>query len=153
MGFNSRNRRRGRRHDSKGRSITKERFVLLWYWFLDCPAWLSMKCEPRMLYIQIRRRFNGSNNGEIFYSIRDACRELRIAKDTAQKAFRELEAKGFIKCAQRGNFNYKVRHASCWILTDEKYGEQSPTKEFMRWEPETEAGPKIGRKCPKPDPK
>ncbi len=140
--------RRGRRHDAKGRSIGEPRFVQLRHFLLDCPAWRSMGCAPRQLYVELRRRFNGSNNGEISYSVRQAASDLHIAKDTAMKAFRELEEKGFLKCAQSGSFHWKERHASLWILTEEDYRDQFATKEFMRWQPKSEAGPKRLRKRP-----
>lgn len=149
MGSNSRRQRRGRKHNAKGRSIGKKRFVMLVHWLLDSPAWRSMKCEPKQLYVELRRRFNGSNNGEIFYSIRDAARDLHVAKATAQKAFRELQDKGFIKCARLGSFHYKTRHASLWILTEDSYRDQLPTKEFMHWKPKTEAGTNPDHECPK----
>lgn len=153
MGFKSRNRRRGRRHDATGRSISKGKFVMLWHWLMNSAAWRSLTCDQKQLYLELRRRFNGTNNGQIYLSVRDATRELHIAKATAQKAFRALQEKGFLKCARLGSFHYKVRHASLWILTEESYGDQLPTKEFMRWEPKTGAGPKSDPECPKLEPK
>ena len=142
-------RKRKRGHDATGRSRSK-RFVLLEHPLLNSAAWLSLKCEPRALYVELRRRFNGANNGKISLAVREAAKLLHIAKDTATKAFRELEAKGFIRANQRGDFNWKERHATTWILTEENFGDSLPTKEFMRWQPEkSEAGPKIRTYGPK----
>ena len=141
----------GRGANRKGRSKRSARFVMLRHWLLNSPAWLSLGPAARVLYLALKQRFNGSNNGRIGMSVRDAARELHISKDTVSKALRELEERGFVKAAQRGNFNWKKRHASEWILTEESCRDELPTKDFMRWQPEEKkAGPK--RRTPGPDP-
>ena len=93
-------------------------------------------------------RFNGRNNGEIAFSVRQAARQIHTAKDTASKAFRELVAKGFIKINKPGSFDWKLRHATTWILTEHPLGDDLPTKDFMKWRPENlKAGPKSEPKC------
>ena len=142
--------RRGRRHDNKGRSLGVPRFVKLEHWFLGTPAWQSLQPAPRVLYVALAQRYNGSNNGEISMSVREAARLLHIAKDTATKAFRELEYKGFIKCRKCGSFNYKLRHASIWILTEHPLPGDFATKEFASWRPEnSKDGPNPMTRCPR----
>ena len=82
-------------------------------------------------------------------SVREAARLLHIAKDTATKAFHELEEKGFIKRAVCGSFNWKLKHATTWILTAYDLGDALATKEFARWSPKSEPGPNAGTNCPK----
>ncbi len=126
-----------------------ERFVQLHYWFLECPAWRSLKPDRKAVYLELAYRFNGRNNGEIALSIRDAARLCNIAKDTAMKALRELEAKGFIAIEKPGGFDYKRQHATEYRLTAQKFGDQQATKDFMRWKPENlKPGPKSGQKRP-----
>ena len=116
---------------------------MLWHHVLRSEAYRSLKPIPRAAYTELRRRFNGSNNGEILCSVRNLADAVNCSKDSASAAFAELEAKGFIKCAQRGSFNYKVAHAPKWVLTEEPYHDGLPTKEFMRWRaPEENGGPK-----------
>jgi hypothetical protein len=104
-------------------------------------------CEPNLALAQ---RYNGYNNGEISMSVREAARLLHVAKDTATKAFRELEAKGFIRRNICGSFNWKIRHATTWILTEHAFGDQLATKEFARWQPENlKAGPNPETRCPR----
>jgi DNA-binding transcriptional regulator YhcF (GntR family) len=55
-----------------------------------------MKPGPRALYIEIKRRFNGTNNGEIFLSYRDAARALNVHRNTVGSWFEELQERGFI---------------------------------------------------------
>lgn len=149
MRSKSTKRRPYRTHDKKGRSIGPERFVKLDHYMLNCPAWRSLKPAVRALYVELAMRFNGLNNGEISFSVRQAARELNIAKDTASKAFRELAAKGFIKISQPGNFDWKVGLATTWILTEHPLGDDLATKDFMTWRPENlEPGPKSRPKRP-----
>jgi hypothetical protein len=141
----SQNRRPFRRTDKRGRSKGTEKFVMIKHHVLRCDAYRSMKALPRSVYFELRRRFNGMNNGKIHCSIRELANELHCSKDSAAAALEELEEKGFIKCARPGSFNYKVRHAPEWILTEESLGEEFPTKEFMRWTtPKEKPGPEIG---------
>jgi DNA-binding transcriptional MocR family regulator len=113
---------------------------------MDNAAYKDLNCNARAIYTQIKRRYNGSNNGFIVYSVRQAADELRIGKTTAAKAFTDLQMHGFIVPEQRGAFHWKIdvsgerhRPASEWRLTaypsDRSTGIESkyPTKEFMRW--------------------
>ncbi len=103
---------RGRRQDRKGQSKRGDRFLKLNHYMLESVAWRSLKTRSRALYVLLAQRYNGSNNGDIFLSIRDSTHELHIAKDTATKSFRELEEKGFIRAKQKGSFHWKRRHAT-----------------------------------------
>lgn len=142
--------RKGRGQDKRGRSKRPDRFVKLEHWLLKTPAWRSLPPASRALYVELAQRFNGSNNGEITMSVREAARRLHIAKDTATKAFRELERKGFIRCHQRGSFHWKLRHASTWILTEHPLGDALAAKDFAHWTGEkTEPGPDQGTHRPK----
>jgi hypothetical protein len=142
--------RRGRRHNAKGRSTTGPRFVKLDHWFLKTLAWESLAPAQRALYVALAQRYNGYNNGEISMSVREAARLLHVAKDTATKAFRELEHKGFIKCNQCGSFNWKAGKATTWILTEHAFDDELPAKEFASWRPEnSEHGPDPETRCPK----
>ena len=142
--------RRGRGIDATGRSIGQTRFLMLEHWILKTPAWRSLPPASRALYVEIAQRFNGSNNGEIFLSVRDAAKFVNIAKDTATKSFHELEAKGFIRRYVCGSFNWKRKHATTWILTEHAFGDQLATKDFASWVPsKSEPGPKRGTRCPK----
>jgi DNA-binding transcriptional MocR family regulator len=114
---------------------------------MDNAAYTHLSANARAIYTEIKRRYNGSNNGFIVYSVRQAADELNIGRSTSARAFRELEAHGFIVAEQRGAFHWKIdvtgerhRPASEWRLTvyhsDRVSGVESryPTKDFMRWE-------------------
>ena len=146
--MSARRKRKSCRHNAKGRSIGHH-FMKLDDWFWDCEAWASLKPQVAMVYLTLLWRFNGHNNGKIGLSCRDAAKECHIGKEKASAAFKELEAKGFIKCHYKGSFSQKQRNrASEWELTAQPMGEKPATKDFMRWQ----AGPKIKHgPCSRPE--
>lgn len=100
---------------------------------LDSPAWNSLSLPARCLLIEIWKRYNGQNNGQISLSHREASEKLGVGRNTPTKLFRELEEKGFIEANQRGHFNVKGGKATTWRLTAVPCGQKPATKEFMRW--------------------
>jgi DNA-binding transcriptional MocR family regulator len=122
------------------------RFVQLFHWEMKNAAWRDLSATARALYVEIKARYHGTNNGMIGYSVRKAGEELNISKGTASRAFRELVCHGFIVAEQKGSFSYKMdaegkrkRLASEWRLTAydsdvaRDYASRLPTKEFTRW--------------------
>jgi hypothetical protein len=125
-----------------------ERFVALRYYLLQSPAWRSLPGNARALYVELAARYNGSNNGRIPYSVRQAIEALHIGSHTAIRLLALLQDRGFIVCTKKGAFSMKaVRDASEWRLTEyeDDVRPNYPTKEFMRWqlsEPESNEPPK-----------
>jgi DNA-binding transcriptional MocR family regulator len=123
------------------RDAPKGHFVSLREYMLATPAWQSLDCVARCLYVEIARRYRGpnSNNGKIPYSVREAAAALGISKDTASRAMSDLQDRGFAKIAKDSGFNIKGRVSREWLLTefsDDRSGVHvEPTKEFMRWQP------------------
>src|SRR5215213_10323914 len=105
-----------RRHNARGRSTT-ERFVSLPHYMLRSPAWRSLSPAARSVFIELAAIYNGSNNGRLALSARDAAEAVGCSKDTAARASVELVAKGFIECSSRGHFDRKSPHASEYRLT------------------------------------
>lgn len=133
------------RHNNKGRSKSGPPFLQLHWFMLESEAWARLTTNARAVYLEVARRYNGKNNGFLALSVRDAAERCRINKDTAKRAFDELQALGFIECAVAGGFSRKVRHASEWRLTVarcDRTGERE-TKAFMRWRSEPPAENKI----------
>ena len=70
----------------------------------------------------MRGRYNGSNNGNIVMSYREAQELLGCSNKPIPGAFRELQDRGFIKPNKKGSFSWKMRfdgtgRATTWILT------------------------------------
>jgi DNA-binding transcriptional regulator YhcF (GntR family) len=104
---------------------------------MESVAWRSLKPAERAVYVELRRRFNGVNNGWLALSVRDAAERCNINKDTASKALATLQERGFTECVTPGGFTRKVRHATEWRLLDERCNKTGalPSKAFMRWRP------------------
>ena len=118
----------------------------LYYWLLESPAWRSLTAVERALYLELCQRYNGVNNGRLGLSVRDAGEAVHVSKNTAARALRRLEKRGFVETVRRGHFDRKKRHASEWRLTEYKCDVTGapPSKIFMRWGREGKAGPSGG---------
>ncbi|MBZ6079182.1 helix-turn-helix domain-containing protein [Microvirga puerhi] len=126
-----------KRHNQKGRSTIKERYVSLPYYMLRTDAWHSLSPVARSVYIELATIYNGGNNGWLALSARDAAKRVGCSKNTAARAFIDLEQKGFIRCMQQGHFNRKSRHAAEYRLTIydcHRTGERA-SKAFTNWHP------------------
>jgi hypothetical protein len=73
------------------------RFVQLPEWVQATEAWATLPPGPRALYIELKRRFNGTNNGDIYLSHRDAAAALAVHRNTVGPWFNILEERGFIR--------------------------------------------------------
>jgi DNA-binding transcriptional MocR family regulator len=104
----------------------------------DSAAWHDLNAVARSVYCEMAKRYagDGSNNGRIPYSIREAATELRISRTTASRALNLLEDHGFIVAVAKGAFSLKKRHATEWRLTEFPCDvtHALPTKDFMRWQ-------------------
>jgi len=116
---------------------SRERYVMLRHWLFDSLAWKSLPAGPRALYAEMARRYNGSNNGVISYSVREAV-GLHISPVTASRWMLILQERGFIVCTRKGHFSHKtVDDASLWLLTehDSNHPVDHARKTFLRWQP------------------
>lgn len=119
-------RSRGKRHH--------ERHVRIHHWLMETAAWRSLGPVARAALVELYSYYNSQNNGDVFMSVRRLATAIHVSPTTANKALHELVDKGFIRPRQLGSFNWKMRHATTWVLTEfEFYG--PPTKDFVRWQP------------------
>ena len=117
-----------------------ERWVRLDHRILRSPQYRSLTPNARALLVEVAMMENGSNNGTMFLSTRDAAARMGVADPhTAAKAFDELETAGFIACTFRGTIAVKAgdRRASCWRLTWQSFPElrKPPTNDWTNREP------------------
>ena len=109
-------------------------FVMLYNWMIDSEAWLDLKAQPRALYLLIKRRFNGSNNGEIYLSHREAAKLLNMHRNSIGPYFDVLIEHGFLKQTTRPHLGPSgVGQSAKWELTELPVNNRPATKEFMRW--------------------
>ena len=67
---------------------------------MDTPAWRALSSAAQALYPWLVMEFKGkqfNNNGQIRLSVRQAALKMGKSKDTAARAFRDLQAKGFLR--------------------------------------------------------
>ena len=117
----------------KGVIESKERFIKLTYPLIESEAWRWLRPMSKAVYIELRRRYNGLNNGKISLSLSEAAYILKASKSSISKALNQLEAHGFIKLIKKGYFTGRM--ASEYALTDEQLDGYPPTREWRRWQP------------------
>lgn len=117
------------------------RFVQLPEWLLSSEAWRTMKPGPRALYIELKRLYNGGNNGAIYLSHRDAAKALAVGRDTVAQYFVGLIERGFIKVTKGHCLGPSgVGQAASYALTEEALNGAAATKEFMSWKKQIPVG-------------
>jgi hypothetical protein len=143
-----------RKHNNTGRRISGPPYAQLFHWIRLTEAWRSLSPYSRLLYVEIRGRFNGSNNGDISMSHREAMALLNCSNVPAITGFKELEDRGFIRPVLKGGFSWKTRadgknRATTWRLTELPQNiptsDLTPTYDFKTWVP-TER-PKRKTRC------
>ncbi len=119
-------------------------------------AWATLKPGPRALYIELKRRFNGSNNGRIILSHRDAAKALNVHRNTVGPWFMELEERGFI-FQTRGAYlgPSGVGLAALWAMDElPTVDEKRPQFRFRQWrenqKPRTKTVPARHKECDTP---
>ena len=112
----------------RGKIESTDQYAKIEYRMLSSPAWRSLKGGDIKIYFELRRRYNGRNNGEIFLSRGEACKLLNIGNTQAQNGFIRLEERGFIKVAKRGGFI--GRQANQYILTEKSHKGHHPTDDW-----------------------
>lgn len=113
---------------AKGRS--KGRFVLVRHDIIKSEAWRSLSTNARCVWLEIMFRYNGNNNGEIPLGCREAGKLCKVSKNTAWKAFNELQDRGFVKIGLYSNFTCKYKRSTRWIVTHEAFDGKGPTNEW-----------------------
>lgn len=81
------------------RKAKQEHFTKIIRTTMEEPAWRALSSTAQALYPWLKLQWRGAdnnNNGQIRFSVRQAAKGLGIGRDTAARAFRDLQAKGFI---------------------------------------------------------
>ena len=63
------------------------------------PAWRALSPTAQALYLWLKLEWRGpdaNNNGKIRLSVRQAAERIGVDRNTAARAFHELQAKGFV---------------------------------------------------------
>ena len=138
--------RRGRGHRKDGRSKREGPYAPLPYSMLHHTAWRSLSGPAVKVWLELRSRYNGSNNGKIHLSMREAAELLGLSKSTVQRAYEELEAKGFIIMHKQGHWYGRLAHE--WEVTDKPCNGQPAKRAWQSWQSsnaKTECGTEAGQ--------
>jgi hypothetical protein len=123
-----------RRVNRKGRNIAAgDQYFPLSYAMARSTAFRRLSGPALKVFIEVRTRFNGGNNGELTLSLDEAASKLGIGKGTAQRAFAELVDKGFIRMTRKGQ--WFGRRATAWRVTDKGGDGEAPTNDWRTWQP------------------
>ena len=135
------------KHHKKGTG----RFVQLPEWMMATEAWKSLKPGPRALYVELKRRYFGNNNGRIRLSHREAAAALGVGRNTVGGYFETLQDRGFIKLTGLPYLGPSgIGLASEWALEEYQTEDLKPaTKSFTRWTEKQNPRSKTGTPRPK----
>lgn len=101
-------------------------------------AWKHTTGNSVKVLLALCARDNGTRNGAISFSVREAAEAVDVSIPTANRCLAELQEKGFIRCTQKGAFSRKVSHASLWRYTWAAWpggSPAAPTRDFEQWQP------------------
>ncbi len=133
----------GKRQKSNGKRSHDGQYVNLPYAMLKSQAWRSLSGNAVRLWCELHTRYNGGNNGNIHLSFNEAADILGLGKATVQRAYEELQDKGFLVLEQEGSWYNRLAHE--WRLTTKsvqtRSGKQTPSNDWRQWRPvKTERG-------------
>lgn len=140
--------------NSKGRNKGGGQYLLIPYYMARTAAFRSLSGGALKVWLELRCRYDGSNNGKLSLSFQCAADLLGMSKTTVGRAFAELELKGFIKLKTKGQ--WYGRRAAEYIVTDRGFDGEQPTCDWKRWKPDakskkTKVGTETDRKsCLRP---
>lgn len=135
------------RKNNRNRVASDGHFFQMYEWMMKSAAWQHSNVYERSLYLEIKRRYNGRNNGDIPMSHREGEALINSSNTAVEKAFKGLQVKGMIKPQLKGSFSWKVTESgrsagrsTRWLLTE--LPQDLPnrvltggSKEFMKWQP------------------
>lgn len=139
--------KRGRNSKGGDKGHGGKHWVQLPEWLLSSPAWQSLSVGARALYVEIKRRYKGGNNGDVRLSHREAASALGVHRNTVGPWFRELEALGFIRQLEGPHLGPSgIGQTARWALDeyDSDTDSKPALKRFMAWRPKQNPRTKNG---------
>lgn len=98
--------------------------VRLYWAMIDSPAWRALAWVEQGLYIAMRRKLKGTNNGNIEATLATLRHADITSPATLAKGLRVLQALGFIAKTRQGGIAQGVKHCSLFRFTDEPVYDQ-----------------------------
>jgi len=107
------------------------RYITRCHDMLKSDAYRDLSLTARCLLEEFQIAYNGSNNGSLSISTKNASRLLKVSEPTAIKAFRELVEHGFIKLTE--HHYWQQQRAREFRLTFEKHNGREASNEWLLW--------------------
>ena len=92
-------------------------FVIVLFAMLRHPNFRRLSADAVRVWLEMHLAYNGSNNGEIGFSVQNAMDCLHSVSGKASKAINELIEARFIICTRDSSFHMKTGRAREWMLT------------------------------------
>jgi len=112
---------------------------------VQTPAWSALSTTAQALYVWLRLEWNGSNdpvknnNGNLRFSLRQGCRAMGVkSRETIAHAFRDLQAKGFIRVTEHAYLGtVGAAKSFAYALTDKPIAGKSGPGDYLfkHWKP------------------
>lgn len=115
----------------------KGQHVRVPYDMIKHPNFRLLSADAVRVWLEMHIGFNGSNNGSISFSVRQAAECLHSGMSRAKKAIDELIAAQFIICTRDSSFNMKTRRAREWMLTTQPMGIGAASNDWKKQRPES----------------
>ena len=119
--------------DKTGRSSGEGQYFKMSYRMAQSDAIRSLSGSALKVFIELRCRFNGRNNGKMTLSMDEASRLLHMSKSTVLDALDQLIDRGLVKRTKLGE--WMGRRASEYAVTDKSLDGVPPTNEWNNWQP------------------
>ena len=119
--------------DATGRSKGDGQYLPIPYTMANCEAFRSLSGHALKVWVELRSRYNGANNGRVSLSYQNAADLLHISKSSVTRAFHELKEKGFVKLRRQGQWYGRL--AAEYVLTDQSFEGNKPTRDWQAWKP------------------
>jgi hypothetical protein len=102
-----------------GLSAPEERFILIPVTLLTRSEWIQQDPAARVIFVDVCRRNNGSNNGQIGYGCAAGAKAANVSASTANRRLNELRIGSLLKLRREGSFNIKDREKQTreWEIT------------------------------------
>ncbi len=123
----------------KWRQKKEPRHVRVYAFLMSTVAWQHLSGSAVKVLLALMLRDDGTRNGSLSFSCREAAEATGLSDRTAWRCFIELEDKGFIFCTEKGGFSRKVQHSSIWRMTWQPWPggkPAAPTHDYRNWKPD-----------------
>lgn len=98
-------------------------------------AYVSMPATAKVLMDLLHLQWR--NDRPVGYGVREAAHKIGCTPNTAAKAFKILQERGFIVCEEQSLFNSKTgSKAREWRLTWMPFEYAKPSHDWEKWQPE-----------------